>query len=402
VQLKAGIPTIAIRDLSIQERENDLVVASFGRGIYILDNYSPLRELTQENLKQEAKFCQVKDTWQFITTNPLGYAAKGQQGDAFFTAENPAYGAVFTYYLKDNFVSLKDQRIKREKERIKKGENPGYPTWEDLKKEELEVARKVYFEVRDSENSLICRLNTPTGKGLHRIAWNLKYPSNTATPQPQDADHKNPKDPFADQTKGYRCIPGTYSAAMFIEENHVARQIGETRSFEIKTLGKTSFPAKDQKALLAFRKSAADLESAMKGLIKIHRETSNNVALIEELAFTHPSIPSDVREKTRKLKEILRSIEESIRGNTLVASHNEATLPGLASRIEFMASASQGSLSTPTQTQTETFDMVKNTFIDLLNRMKQVRSELNELNGVLEKSGAPWTPGRVPLWPAID
>ena len=53
-QLKAGIPTIACRDLEIQRRENDLVIASFGRGFYILDDYSPLRNLEPVTLEQEA------------------------------------------------------------------------------------------------------------------------------------------------------------------------------------------------------------------------------------------------------------------------------------------------------------------------------------------------------------
>ena len=61
VQLKSGMPVIPVKDIAIQKREGDLVVATFGRGFYVLDNYSPLRTATKELLKQEGSLFSVKD-----------------------------------------------------------------------------------------------------------------------------------------------------------------------------------------------------------------------------------------------------------------------------------------------------------------------------------------------------
>ncbi len=100
-RLKSGMPTIAIRDLEIQARENDLVAASFGRGFFILDDFTPLRHLSADTLDVEGTVFPVKDPWMYVEANPLGGGEKAQRGDAFFTAPNPPFGAVVTYHLKE-------------------------------------------------------------------------------------------------------------------------------------------------------------------------------------------------------------------------------------------------------------------------------------------------------------
>ncbi len=92
IQLKAGLPTIAIRDIDIQRRENDLVLASFGRGFYVLDDYSPLREVSEELLSKDTCIFPVRKAWMYIEKTPVGGDGKGFQGSSWYTAENPLLG----------------------------------------------------------------------------------------------------------------------------------------------------------------------------------------------------------------------------------------------------------------------------------------------------------------------
>ena len=101
IRLEGGIPTIAVRDLAIQDREDDLVVATFGRGFYVLDDLAPLRLATDAVLEGEATLFPVRKTWMFVPATPLGLRGKSFQGESFLTAENPPIGAVFTYHLPD-------------------------------------------------------------------------------------------------------------------------------------------------------------------------------------------------------------------------------------------------------------------------------------------------------------
>ena len=101
VQLKGGMPSIQVRDMTVQRRENDLVMATFGRGFYILDDYSALRELTPQALAEEARLFPLRDAYSYSPTGlaPAGTAGIGPLGGNWI-APNPPTGAVFTYNVK--------------------------------------------------------------------------------------------------------------------------------------------------------------------------------------------------------------------------------------------------------------------------------------------------------------
>ncbi len=94
VQLRGGLPTAQIRDMDIQKRENDLVLGTFGRSFYVLDDYSALREVTAASLNEEARLFPLRNAYQFSTLTQ--YRAAGDD----WPAENPPYGAVFTYHVR--------------------------------------------------------------------------------------------------------------------------------------------------------------------------------------------------------------------------------------------------------------------------------------------------------------
>src|SRR5919197_147195 len=110
----AGVPTIAVREIAIQKRENDLVLGTFGRGIYIVDDYSPIRAATAATMTAAAALYPVRDAVLYVPTVPYGMPGKGFQGEMFFTGENPPYGAVFTYQLKEGLKTLKAKRAEAE------------------------------------------------------------------------------------------------------------------------------------------------------------------------------------------------------------------------------------------------------------------------------------------------
>lgn len=128
-QLKNGIPTCNIRDMAIQERENDLALASFGRGFYVLDNYAPLRELDKEVIDKDVHLFVINDALIFNTWRPLGGLCsreKGFQGEDYYSAPNPERGAVFTYWVKGGVSTLRQEREKREAEAFKEKKDIPY------------------------------------------------------------------------------------------------------------------------------------------------------------------------------------------------------------------------------------------------------------------------------------
>src|ERR1700680_2424531 len=149
VRLKGGLPTIAVRDMVLQAREGDLVIATFGRGFYVLDDITPLRQMKAESTEQAAAVFPVKDALLYVERHPLGGAKKGFQGDSFYTAENPPYGAVFTGYMKEKIKTKKEKRQEEEKDAAKKNQTLPYPTNDELRAEAQEAKPEVYFVVYD-------------------------------------------------------------------------------------------------------------------------------------------------------------------------------------------------------------------------------------------------------------
>src|SRR6266852_5594217 len=194
IQMKGGLPTIAVRDIVIQKRENDLVLATFGRGFYVLDDITALRKSSADIVQQAASTFPVKDALMYIERRPLGGPGKGFLGDAYYDAANPPFGATLTYYLKDKIKTLKEQRQSAEKDAVKeaakkdaakkdatqgekkdekdeKKDEKGpyaslpYPSNDSLRAEAEEQKPELYFIIYDESGAAIRRVAGDTGEG---------------------------------------------------------------------------------------------------------------------------------------------------------------------------------------------------------------------------------------------
>ena len=141
---------------------------------------------------------------------PLGFLGtrnKGFQGESYFAVPNPPVAAAITYYLKDDFPTLRDKR-RTEEQKIQKAEKPVfYPTYEQLTSEQKEESSYLIFTILDEEGQIIQHLRTPAGKGLHRITWDLRYPALTAA-SPRDAN------PATSGPSSTFVFPGSYKVKM--------------------------------------------------------------------------------------------------------------------------------------------------------------------------------------------
>ena len=171
-RLKNGLPTIAVKDLAIQKPMNDLLVGTFGRGFYILDDYSPLRTVTPESLEKPAATYPIRDGFLYMPTSQYGGGGKAFLGEAFFEAENPPFGPMITYHLKDALPTAKKKR----QDAAKKDPN-AYPTLEQLRAEAEEEAPAIVLTIRDAENNPIREFNGPSAPGLHRVPWDMRHPA---------------------------------------------------------------------------------------------------------------------------------------------------------------------------------------------------------------------------------
>ncbi len=394
-QLKGGMPVIAVRDLAIQRRENDLVVATFGRGFYILDDYSPLRGVSDALLAKEAVLFPTKPAWMYVPAVPLGLKDKSFQGDGFYTAPNPPFGAIFTYYLKDEIKTRKKARQEAEKEAAKEGGDVFYPTWESLRAEDREEDPAILLTVTDEEGNVVRRLTGPVESGFHRVAWDLRYPAAT----PTKVEEKPHDDPFSEPPAGPLAAPGTYRVALAKRVDGVVTPLAEPVAFTTAPLGAGSLPAPDREALLAFQQKTARLQRAVLGAIEAAGEAKSRIAHVKKALLATPGAAPRLADEARALEARLLDISEALSGDPVRGKRNEPTPPAIADRVQGVVYGHWYATSDATRTHRASYEIAAAEFKETLAALRTlVEVDLARLEADAESAGAPWTPGRVPLW----
>jgi photosystem II stability/assembly factor-like uncharacterized protein len=395
IQLKGGLPIIAVRDLAIQKRENDLVLATFGRGFYILDDYAPLRKASAESLASEATLFPVKDAWMYIPSAPFGLKEKSFLGETFFSAPNPPFGAVVTYYLKDEIKSLKKQRQSAEKDAVKKGDDVFYPTWDALRAEDREEEPAIILTVTDAEGSVVRRITGPVTAGFHRVAWDLRYPP----ANPTDLKPPVTDDPFRDQVLGPLAAPGTYKVSIAKRVGGKVTPLGDPQSFQALPIGTATLPAGDRAAVLAFERKTARLQRAVLGAVDAAGEAQKRLDHIEKALLDTPGADPKLGDDARAIESRLKDLLIGLSGDRTIASRSEPTPPSIVERVQGIVGGHWTSTANPTETERHAYDVAASQFGDLLEKLRAlITGDLKRLEDAAESAGAPWTPGRVPTW----
>ncbi|MCU0236695.1 MAG: glycosyl hydrolase [Acidobacteria bacterium] len=386
-QLKNGIPAVAVRDIAIQRRESDLVLATFGRGFYVLDDYTPLRHVQPATIQKEMHLFPVKDALLYIQTS-----MKYGQGATYFTAPNPDYGAVFTYYLKETWPTRKQARQKRDKELFEKGKPITNPGWEELRAEDMEIPPYLLFTISDAQNNVIRELRAQPAKGLNRLAWDLSYP----TPFPAKAEGKF--NPLAKDDSGLMVMPGTYKVSVAKVIGNAVTPLGESREFTARVLANATLPAPDRPALVRFQQQVAELTRVLQGAMKLTGELNGKLAVMRQaiaaLPGGHATLMGRAADAHAKLDEIVLAI----RGVEPKASDEEippAAVP-LWSRLSTIIYNQYATTAAPGKAQEEGVRIVSEELAPLLLKLKRIAAEdIPALEKELDAARAPWTPGRL-------
>ena len=394
IQLKGGLPPVAVRDLWIQKRRNDLVVATFGRGVYILDDYRALRTTSPAVVKNEATLFPTRDAELFVERTPLGLPGKSFQGDSYFAAPNPPFGATFTYYLANEYKSKKKQRWDVERDAGNEpSKAPAYPTLEQLRAEQRELDPAVVLIVSDDDGNVIRRVTGPVTAGFHRVNWDLRYPG----PNPIELT-PGEIDVFSPPPTGPLVVPGTYTVRVAKRIDGVETPLGEAQKFNVVPLYLSSMTPADREEVLAFQKKASRLQKAVMGAGRATDEALLRVQHIRRALDEIEGPDPKLVDRVNAVDTALHDIQDAINGDPILRSRNEPFPPSLVDRI---TTAVNGLTTTqpPTTTHREALTLAEQEFVPLLERLrKTVEVDLAGIERQLNAAGAPWTPGRIPEW----
>ena len=353
-----------------------MVLATFGRSFYVLDDYSALRNISESSLEQDGILFQPRTALQY---QPLT-GGTSSQGASFFTSKNPEYGALIRYFIKDDSPSNKTKRQEREKEL--KDLNIPFPGWEALENEMVEAGNDAIIIIRDSAENIIDQLTQPLKKGINHINWDLKQPFGTTV----NANSKNKQI----QTWRFNVKGGNYSAQLYKRIAGRMIQLSDPLLFEVKRIRTnvlTNPLASETEAytqkLIALSKDLSKVEHSfdkaskqLEKFEKIIKFTTSNQALLTEEIYA--------------LRKEMHALKLQLKGSAAKSIVGEKEKLSIRYRIYFAASGLNGNSYGQTKLHMESYDMAKTMFKELKPKLDEFSSvKVPALGEKLESSGAP-------------
>ncbi|MGH9346803.1 MAG: VPS10 domain-containing protein [Vicinamibacterales bacterium] len=180
VPLDNNLPTVAVHDMLVHPRENDLVIGTHGRGIWILDDLAILEEMTPATLTTDAHLAKIRPAMQF---HPVD-RDRGTMGSGHFAADGPPHGAIITYYAS-----------------------------------ERARARPASIDILDADGTLVRQLRPAAagGSAIRRAIWDLRHGLPEAEPRPAGGFRRAPRGPFV--------LPGQYRVRLRLGEQELTQTV---------------------------------------------------------------------------------------------------------------------------------------------------------------------------------
>ncbi|MFT4941981.1 MAG: photosystem II stability/assembly factor-like uncharacterized protein [Paraglaciecola sp.] len=389
VELNGGVPTISFRDLAIQQRENDLVAASFGRGFFVLDDYSALRSISEQALAKEALLFPTRKAWWYIQRGPVSrFSPKGSQGASFYTAENPPFGAVFTYYLKDSFKTKEEIRQENEKALKEKNRPVPFPGWDKVEEERRQQPAKIWITIKDATGNVIRRVSGSNDKGFNRVDWNLSLPNidviTVKKPEEQDSNIN------------FMVAPGEYSVTLSKQLDGKVTVLQGPQNFTVEALTTGTLKGASPDEVVSFWQAINQVKRDANGVYQQTKKSIERVEMLERALLESTAEPGSLDFELAQIRAELLDINHQLNGDqskTQVYLSNVKTVENLLDVAEFGTVLSTYG---PTPTHQQSLDLAKQKLQLQQSKLKALTEKrIPELESNLRAMGAPWVTGQL-------
>ena len=376
IKLKGGLPNISVRDIAIQKNENDLVLGTFGRGIYVLDDYSSLRTFNSNAMNSEL-FTPRNGYW-YKQKRILGGGRKAAQGDNYFVADNPPFGIEFTYYLNEKILSKKKIREKNEKKSEKENQIIEVPNWEILENEKKEINPAIWIFIY-SDNNIIKKVKAKNKKGLTRVSWDLSSESQSTI------SIKN----FNKEESGSMVNPGEYSAQLFkqIEGEYIS--ISDKKTFKVDQISEGALEGVSIEQVSQFRQKLNNLRNDGNNLSNDIKDLKVKINMMLKAYKRGELLDKKLHTTLLENRINIMTLLENLGGSQArkeIGEENE-----FPSMWSYLWSASSGANSTygPTKTHEKSLETANKIFTEIEDDYKEIYEAIKPLDSQLEKIGAP-------------
>ena len=358
VKLEGNAPTISFRDLAIQRRENDVVGATFGRGFWILDDYTPLREITAAALKKDALLFAPRKAWWYIERQVLGQTTKASQGAGYYVAPNPPFGAVITYYLKEDLTTRQQRRQDREGKLIKRGKSTPFEGWDAVEAERREKKPSIILTVRDAQGKPIRRIPGPFRAGIHRVAWDLRLPA-------PDALGARPEYKYAryEPPEGVLVAPGKYTVTLSKQVDGKTTDLAGPVEVEVVPMRKGALPSAPPAEVAAFWRRVSDLIRKVSAARMAIKDAKARLSGLSEALARTETAPDGLDAELEAARIELDDIQVAFRGNLSRRVASEPSPHTIEDRLGFVSIGTMASTYGPTPAHKHQMELAEKEFV---------------------------------------
>ena len=350
VSLQNNMPTVLVHDLLIHPRKNDLIVATYGRGLWILDDVAILDEMTPAVLQASSHLARVRPATQLH-----GYDHHwGSDGDRPFAAPNPPDGAIITYYIRPDVMS---------------GEEPP----------------DVQLDILDGQDRTMRRLaplQGEKGTGIQRAVWDLRHP----LPYDASADEAM----FSRrETRGPFVLPGDYRVRLKVgDATHV-------QSVEVRGDPLIEISTEDRRRWHDTLLTLTQMEASARAVVSTANEMKDGLAEVQNSLERHPDVSESLRQSTQTLLAETEEILGHMSGGETRGGAEQRTHTPIASQIPRLYSSVEASTAVPTAVQQRLIVESREKLDEQVAKLNRLVSEaLPALHNQLTQHGVSWTPGR--------
>ena len=423
-KFSSGLPTIPVRDLAIQKRENDLVLATFGRSFYVLDDYSPLREINEESIGKEAILFAPKKALQYNRIN----GGTRSSGGATFNSKNPPYGAIFTYYLKDGHTSKRAKRQKAEmsekadRSLLEKLNKAGYKTTNKILEEEIDVLAKktkielkklkklvkiledqktkdipfpgwealdeelneskpeVVLVIKNSDGKTVTQLSAPYKKGITRVSWELNTKLTTAVKASAKRDYSSIQKMVS---------PGIYTVSMFKRVEGVLTDLEQNQQFEVERIRKNTLSNPMASKHEAYYNSIAELTKKVNVYQNKFDKANTKVKAYQKNLNYISNQRASLTKEVYELVANMNSLEREIGGSPSKEEIGEKDNVSLFSNLYSSRGGWYPNSYGPTELHMKSFNVATELFQRLQPKIDTYLEKVNAVGKKMEVAGAP-------------
>lgn len=372
-----GMPTISVRDLAIQKRENDLVAATFGRSFYILDDYSPLRNISEESLSKGAQIFPVKKALQYVQER----GGTSSQGASFYTAKNPEYGAQITYYISEDIQTMNAKRKKAEKELTKNKADIPFPGWEAIDAEKNEQKPIALLRITNTAGIVVSEVTGAYSKGIHRVHWDLRQ--SMASVLDIDSD--------GSRGRGVRLdVPaGNYHVQLFKKHSGILTALSDKQPFEVLRLRQNVLANPTAAAHETYKNKLNDLYTDVQTMNHLFKKTKKKIQALSRSLTYIKSNQTDLHQAVHDLREDQLALERAINGSPAKQEVGEKDTPTLSNRMSVASRGFYSNTYGPTKMHMESFDMAEELLGKLTKKVNALADKTAATIVMAEAAGAP-------------